>query len=81
MSDPAPRLVGIPEAPVPHGGEAEVFRGADGVALRAALFPATARAAGSVVLSPGRTEPRSDSRKTLAAIDVAEARACKRGMP
>ena len=56
MGAPAP-LVGIPEAPIPAGGQAEWFTGAGGVRLRAALFPAQGDARGSVVLSPGRTEP------------------------
>ena len=54
---PSAPLVGIPEAPIPAGGQAEWFTGAGGVRLRAALFPAQAEARGSVVLSPGRTEP------------------------
>jgi len=54
--DPAP-LLDLPGAPVPAGGQAEWFTGLDGARLRAALFPPTAPARGSVVLSPGRTEP------------------------
>jgi lysophospholipase len=54
LLDPAP-LLSIPEAPAPDG-RAEWFVGARGARLRAALFPAAA-ARGSVVLSPGRTEP------------------------
>lgn len=50
-------LISIPEARVPRGGKAEWFEGQDGVRLRAALFPAKGAARGSVVLSPGRTEP------------------------
>jgi lysophospholipase len=54
LGDPAP-LVSIPDAPAPDG-RAEWFEGARKARLRAALFPApTPR--GSVVLSPGRTEP------------------------
>jgi len=53
--EPAPLLF-LPQAPTPAGGTAEWVRGADGVRLRAALFPAAAPR-GSVVLSPGRTEP------------------------
>lgn len=56
MIQPAP-LVAITEAPVPLGGHAEWFRGLDGAYLRAALFPASVTTRGSVVLSPGRTEP------------------------
>jgi lysophospholipase len=56
MTDAAP-LLDIPEAPVPAGGAAEWFAGAGGVRLRAALFPAPGQPRGSVVVSPGRTEP------------------------
>lgn len=57
MADPAP-LVSIPEAPAPEGGSAEWVIGAGGARLRVALFPAVAvPARGSVVVSPGRTEP------------------------
>ncbi len=55
MGERAP-LLSIPEAPVPQGGAAEWVGGAGGVRLRAALFPREG-ARGSVVLSPGRTEP------------------------
>lgn len=50
-------LISIPEAPAPIGAAAEWFEGAGGVRLRAALFPTQGPARGSVVLSPGRTEP------------------------
>ena len=50
-------LIGIDSAPIPAGGAAEWFAGAGGARLRAALFPVTGTARGSVVLSPGRTEP------------------------
>jgi lysophospholipase len=57
MNETAP-LVSTPETPAPAGGAAEWVSGADGARLRAALFPATADPVrGSVVLSPGRTEP------------------------
>lgn len=56
MGDPAP-LISIPKAPAPDGARAEWFFGADGVRLRAALFPPVGPARGSVVVSPGRTEP------------------------
>src|SRR6478735_8712131 len=61
MGDAAP-LVSIPEAPVPDHGTAEWFSGADGATLRAALFrPALilegGQPRGSVVVSPGRSEP------------------------
>ncbi|MBO9708414.1 MAG: alpha/beta hydrolase [Caulobacter sp.] len=50
-------LVSIPEAPIPDHGEAEWFSGADGATLRAALFSPQGKARGSVVVSPGRSEP------------------------
>ena len=53
---PAP-LISIPEAPAPRGAAAEWFLGHGGLRLRAALFPCPGEARGSVVLSPGRTEP------------------------
>lgn len=56
MAEPAP-LLGTEAAPVPAGAAAEWYRGADGAQLRAALFPADGAARGSIVLSPGRTEP------------------------
>lgn len=55
MVDAAPLLV-VAGAAAPGGGAAEWVTAADGVRLRAALFP-QANARGSVVLSPGRTEP------------------------
>jgi lysophospholipase len=55
MNESAP-LIATPDAPVPEGGAAEWFTGADGARLRAALFPAKGTVRGSVVLSPGRTE-------------------------
>lgn len=57
MAEPAP-LVSTAEAPAPEGGVAEWLAGAGGARLRVALFPATATPArGTVVVSPGRTEP------------------------
>jgi lysophospholipase len=53
---PAP-LISIPEAPAPEGASAEWFESSGGARLRAALFPCQGEARGSVVLSPGRTEP------------------------
>ena len=50
-------LISIPEAPAPEGAEARWIAAGDGVLLRAALFQATAKVRGSVLLSPGRTEP------------------------
>lgn len=49
-------LIVTPAAPPPPGA-AEWYRGRDGAKLRAALFPAPGQARGSVVLSPGRSEP------------------------
>ena len=49
-------LISIRGAPVPQGGEAEWFTGADGARLRAALFPAKGEVRGSIILSGGRTE-------------------------
>jgi lysophospholipase len=56
MAETAP-LVSIPEAPVPDHGTAEWFSGADGATLRAALFSPRGEPRGSVVVSPGRSEP------------------------
>ncbi|HEY2177185.1 MAG TPA: alpha/beta hydrolase [Caulobacteraceae bacterium] len=56
MAEAAP-LYSTDAAPVPTGGAAEWFAGAGGARLRAALFPAGGPPRGSVVVSPGRTEP------------------------
>jgi len=58
LSEPgaAAPLISIPEAPALDGA-AEWFIGEDGARLRAALFPPAGAARGSVVLSPGRSEP------------------------
>jgi lysophospholipase len=56
LGEAAP-LIATPAAPVPPGGSAEWFEGARGAKLRAALFPVSGAARGSVVLSGGRTEP------------------------
>lgn len=50
-------LISIPEAPAPEGAVAEWFSSPNNLRLRAALFPARDPVRGSVVLSPGRTEP------------------------
>jgi lysophospholipase len=50
-------LFETPAAPIPAGGGAEWFFGAGGARLRAALFHPQGAARGSVVVSPGRTEP------------------------
>ena len=54
---PAAPLIATPEAPVPAGMQAFWFEGADGARLRAAIAQPEGTARGSVVLSPGRTEP------------------------
>lgn len=56
MSERAP-LLSIPEAPVPDHGAAEWFVGADGATLRAASFFPEGKPRGSVIVSPGRSEP------------------------
>jgi lysophospholipase len=56
LADAAP-LIATPQAPIPAGGAAEWFTGADGARLRAALFRPQGEVRGSVVLSGGRTEP------------------------
>lgn len=55
MGGSAP-LLATPLNPVPRGGHAEWVAGAGGVRLRVGFFPAE-DARGSVILSPGRTEP------------------------
>lgn len=54
-------LMGVPGATPPPGGEADWFRGAGGLRLRAAFWKPTVLQAqkprGTVVISPGRTEP------------------------
>jgi lysophospholipase len=54
---PAAPLFALAGDPVPLGGGAEWFTGVRGARLRAALFPAAGGVRGSVVVSPGRTEP------------------------
>lgn len=50
-------LLATPLAPVPTGAAAHWFAGAGGARLRAGLFSSTGASRGSVVVSPGRTEP------------------------
>ena len=54
-------LMGVPGAAPPPGGQGDWFRGAGGLRLRAAFWTPSAlvgaRPRGTVVLSPGRTEP------------------------
>jgi len=54
--DTPAHLISIPEAPAPDGA-AEWFEGHRGARLRAAIFPPPGPARGSVILSPGRSEP------------------------
>ncbi|HSZ49928.1 MAG TPA: alpha/beta hydrolase [Caulobacteraceae bacterium] len=56
MGEAAP-LFGVAGAEPPPGARAEWFAGVGAVRLRAALIPAGGLARGSVVVSPGRTEP------------------------
>lgn len=51
------RLIATPEAPVPDGATVQVFEGAGGAPLRAALFTPQGPVRGSILLSPGRAEP------------------------
>ena len=56
--DPATApLISIPEAPAPVGAQAAWLQGSGDVRLRTAWFPLPGAALGSVMLSPGRTEP------------------------
>jgi len=50
-------LFGLAASPAPPGTRAAWFHGAHGARLRAAITPANGPARGSVILSPGRTEP------------------------
>ena len=56
MAAAAP-LVATADAPIPEGARAFWYEGAGGARLRAAIVPCEGPARGSVVLSPGRTEP------------------------
>ncbi len=56
MAEAAP-LVATADAPIPQGARAFWYEGAGGARLRAAVIPAEGVVRGSVVLSPGRTEP------------------------
>ncbi|MGH7023625.1 MAG: alpha/beta fold hydrolase [Caulobacteraceae bacterium] len=57
MGGDAAPLFATPLAPIPERGGAEWFAGAGGARLRAALFQPVHGGRGSVVVSPGRTEP------------------------
>lgn len=65
MAEPAP-LIGIPQAPVPAEGRAEWMTGHGGVRLRAALFQPQGAPRGSIIFSPGRTEPIEKHFETIA---------------
>jgi len=56
LAEPAP-LHARPAAPIPAGAVAEWYDGTGGVRLRAALFAPAGAPGGTVVVSPGRTEP------------------------
>jgi lysophospholipase len=47
----------VPGAPAPAGGVGEWYRGAGGLRLRAGFWQPAGEARGTVILSPGRTEP------------------------
>jgi len=57
MTEARAPLVATDLAPAPANGAAEWFRAPDGARLRAAIFTPQDAPRGSVVLSPGRTEP------------------------
>ena len=50
-------LMSVPGAPAPAGGVGEWYRGAGGLRLRAGFWQPTSAPRGTVILSPGRTEP------------------------
>ena len=50
-------LMSVPGAPAPAGGGGEWYRGAGGLRLRAGVWLPSGQARGTVILSPGRTEP------------------------
>ena len=52
-----PELADVPGAPWPPGFAVRLIDRPGGVRLRTAFFPAAGEARGTVVLSPGRTEP------------------------
>ena len=61
-------LMSVPGAPAPAGGVGEWYRGAGGLRLRAAFWqpPAGTEPRGTVILSPGRTEPIEKYYETVA---------------
>lgn len=50
-------LMSVPGAPAPANGVGEWYRGAGGLRLRAGFWQPSGEARGTVILSPGRTEP------------------------
>ncbi|MFN9925763.1 MAG: alpha/beta hydrolase, partial [Phenylobacterium sp.] len=67
MNGNVARLIDTPGDPVPPDAQPSWITAADGLRLRAALFPATtAQPRGSVVLSGGRTEPIEKYFETIA---------------
>jgi lysophospholipase len=50
-------LMSVPDASSPPGGVGEWYRGAGGLRLRAAFWTPQGKPRGTVILSPGRTEP------------------------
>ena len=68
-------LMGVPGASAPPGGQGEWFRGAGGLRLRAAFWTPSALVArkprGTVVLSPGRTEPIANAGSAIGACGSA----------
>lgn len=59
-------LMSIPGASSPPGGSGEWWRGAGGLRLRAAIWTPLGEPRGSVILSPGRTEPIEKYYETIA---------------
>ena len=69
MATTAAPLISIPDVPPPPGG-AEWYEGAGGARLRAGLFPAPGQARGTVVLSPGRSEPLEKYFEVIGALQA-----------
>jgi lysophospholipase len=67
LAEPAP-LLASPVTPMAAGGAAEWFAGAGGARLRAALFTPAGAPRGSVIVSPGRTEPIEKYVETVEAL-------------
>jgi lysophospholipase len=67
LAEPA-TLYATQAAPIPAGAEAAWFSGVGGARLRAALFPAPGAPRGTVVVSPGRTEPIEKYFETVEAL-------------